>query len=86
MTKEEILVHYTRELHQAAVELHASATWREKLTHYKECRLLVRHLDSVLDHVENKVRLDCHDQTGLRTIEGLWMRYGGPRSRNSENP
>lgn len=75
--KEEVLI-LARQLSHHADELFHETNWKWELQHLRECAMLLRLLNEALPLVENRIRLDCHKQTGLRTPEEIWKKLKNP--------
>lgn len=75
VTKEKIFQHYAEQLKASLDELVESNRWKEQLRHLQEIRIIHRQMDILIDHLDNKIRLRCLEQTGLRTVERYWPFY-----------
>src|SRR5205085_778523 len=75
MSREELLAAQVSRLLHAVQELQATVNWRDRQARLAEVVLYWKCMEANLDWLQNVIKLDCHHQTGFRTVEKFWPMY-----------
>lgn len=74
MNQEDILKLRIEQMQESLADYVQTKNWKDQLVSLDQLRRMNLHLATLIERLENKLRQDFHNQTGLRACGDIWKR------------
>ena len=74
MHQEDAMKILIEQMQESLHDYRKTVNWKDRLCRLHELRSMNRLLKDSIERLENKVRVDFHNQTGLRASGDIWKR------------